>query len=292
MEQLLLEIHLKIMNQPYEVTLNPEPMMDVNWVRPAQFGRYLKPHRNVLILESGAKQPQQTSFAVTRNRWGTDQINIDVKGSNANDVALTIASRANEIRNTLQAAESRRLASFALKASNDALAEDIQDHWGIQIVWPKDAILQSKSDEFWLMERFMTRRKNGVNHDVTEIFFIHSEPIKEVDQLDPEYIVNRRDEVTQMHVHGSMENSYMIAERRVNPSSRRLTIDGLSAREIQGWWTMENDWMGGPYCSLTILDEKRNRVLTIEGCVYAPAFEKRPFIREVEGLLKRVDFVD
>jgi len=280
------------MNQPFEVASNPEPMMDIVWVEPDQFSRYLKPHRNVLILNVESNSPKQASLEVSRNKFGSDQVFIEVEGSNPHDAASVIASRSNEIRRTLQTTESRRLASRALRSSNKGLAGKVQDHWGIQMGWPKDATPAAKSSDFWLIDRSMTRRKNGMNHDVTQFFFIHSEPLKDIDQLDPTYIVDRRDEVTQLHVHGAQDNSYMLVERRVPTSSRRLTIDGLSAREVRGWWTMENDWMGGPYYSLTFLDVKRNRVVTIEGCVYAPAFKKRPYIREAEGLLKRVKFVD
>ena len=49
---------------------------------------------------------------------------------------------------------------------------------------------------------------------------------------------------------------------------------------------MENDFMGGPFYSLTLVDEGRGRLLTLEGYAYAPYFDKRPYIREVEGLIR------
>jgi hypothetical protein len=45
--------------------------------------------------------------------------------------------------------------------------------------------------------------------------------------------------------------------------------------------------MGGPFYSLTIVDEERGRLLTVEGYAYAPYFDKRPYIREVEGVVRR-----
>jgi hypothetical protein len=35
------------------------------------------------------------------------------------------------------------------------------------------------------------------------------------------------------------------------------------------------------------VDEARGRLVTLEGYAYAPYFDKRPYIREVEGILKR-----
>ena len=45
--------------------------------------------------------------------------------------------------------------------------------------------------------------------------------------------------------------------------------------------------MGGPFYSLTIVDEDEGRLLTMEGYAYAPYFDKRPYIREVGGLVRR-----
>ena len=45
--------------------------------------------------------------------------------------------------------------------------------------------------------------------------------------------------------------------------------------------------MGGPFYSLTVVDEARGRLITLEGYAYAPYFDKRPYIREVEGLVRR-----
>ncbi|MBA7543170.1 hypothetical protein ES705_35500 [subsurface metagenome] len=41
--------------------------------------------------------------------------------------------------------------------------------------------------------------------------------------------------------------------------------------------------MGGPFVSISQLDETRNRVVTIEGFVFAPAHEKRDLLRQVEA---------
>jgi len=50
--------------------------------------------------------------------------------------------------------------------------------------------------------------------------------------------------------------------------------------------------MGGPFISWTLVDEPRNRIVTLFGFVYAPKYEKRNHIRKVESLLRTVDFPD
>ena len=54
---------------------------------------------------------------------------------------------------------------------------------------------------------------------------------------------------------------------------------------MRGLWRVQGDMMGGPFVSLTRLDEQNNRVIVAEGFVYAPETEKRNFIRRIEAAL-------
>ena len=53
---------------------------------------------------------------------------------------------------------------------------------------------------------------------------------------------------------------------------------------------MKNGFMGGPYINYSMVDEKRNRVICIDGYVYCPKFDKREYLREQEALIKTITF--
>ena len=80
----------------------------------------------------------------------------------------------------------------------------------------------------------------------------------------------------------------MQIERRMTPSYEEVSFHGAFAAEVRGLWRMENDFMGGPYYSLTFYDEPNVRLITVEGYAYAPYFDKRPYMREIEGIVKSV----
>ena len=50
--------------------------------------------------------------------------------------------------------------------------------------------------------------------------------------------------------------------------------------------------MGGPFVNITQLDEKRNRIVTVEGFVYAPGNDKRDLLQQVEAIIYTLDFTD
>jgi hypothetical protein len=43
--------------------------------------------------------------------------------------------------------------------------------------------------------------------------------------------------------------------------------------------------MGGPFVHLAIVDENQSRILNIVGYVYAPQFNKRDYLREIEAMI-------
>ena len=186
----------------------------------------------------------------------------------------------------LQSLETDRFADVVALAPNEVIAREMLEKWGIQGLWPRDAMLANQSDDFTWIDRQLTRMKGGDNHDVQQGFFIHSEPYVSQDQLSLEHVLNRRDELTRKHVSGPTKGSYMTTERRYLPAYEEVEYEGMFALEVRGLWKMENDFMGGPFYSLTLVDAARGRLLTLEGYAYAPYFDKRPYIREVEGLIR------
>ncbi|MCB0408861.1 MAG: DUF4837 family protein [Flavobacteriales bacterium] len=53
-------------------------------------------------------------------------------------------------------------------------------------------------------------------------------------------------------------------------------------------WYVKGDFMGGPFINYTFVDEKRNKVISIDGYVYAPRFDKREYLRELEALIRSI----
>ena len=59
---------------------------------------------------------------------------------------------------------------------------------------------------------------------------------------------------------------------------------------MRGLWKVQNDFMGGPFVSLTVLDPSKKRVVTVEGNVYAPKNNKRNYIRQLEAMIYSLEF--
>ena len=85
----------------------------------------------------------------------------------------------------------------------------------------------------------------------------------------------------------------MITEPLFPPIVTEFKMKDTYTIEMQGLWRMHEGYaMGGPFISLTQLDEKRNKVITVEGFVFAPAHQKREFVRQMEAILYSIEIVE
>ncbi|OQX96309.1 MAG: hypothetical protein B6I24_11610 [Bacteroidetes bacterium 4572_128] len=82
-------------------------------------------------------------------------------------------------------------------------------------------------------------------------------------------------------------NSYMTIEKKFFPIFfQKFRKKERFFTRIRGLWkTNGKDKMGGPFVSLTTLDKKRNKIITIEAYVYKPNKSKRDLLRQLEAIL-------
>jgi len=49
-------------------------------------------------------------------------------------------------------------------------------------------------------------------------------------------------------------------------------------------WNMENAFMGGPFVHYAFVDKTGKQLICVDGYVFAPKFDKREFLRELEAI--------
>jgi len=50
------------------------------------------------------------------------------------------------------------------------------------------------------------------------------------------------------------------------------------------------DFMGGPFINYTMVDQRHQRVVTIDGYVYYPSKDKKNLLRQLEALIYTLSF--
>ena len=101
-------------------------------------------------------------------------------------------------------------------------------------------------------------------------------------------IIAHRDSIGKNYFEGTHEGSYMETELMIPPSIETTEISGMFVLETRGLWRMEGDFMGGPFLSYTIYDEKNDRILTVESLLYGPTAKKRNVVLEMEAMMRSI----
>jgi hypothetical protein len=120
--------------------------------------------------------------------------------------------------------------------------------------------------------------------------FIYYYPYTDPDAFEVDNLLDKRDAFLKKNVMGPNAGSYMTTERRFYTVKKEFLLKERYFVELRGLWKLENGFMGGPFVSLTTLDEENNRVVTVEGFVYAPKGRKRNLLRQVEAILYTLNF--
>jgi hypothetical protein len=124
---------------------------------------------------------------------------------------------------------------------------------------------------------------------------VHRHPYRSDSTFSVPYLVELRDSVTRAFVEGPDTGSYMIVQRSFEqmdlmPGGGETVLDGRFAYVMRGLFGMHGAKMGGPFVSLSTLNSEGTELVTVEGFVYAPQFNKREYLRELEAILFSLRF--
>jgi hypothetical protein len=121
-------------------------------------------------------------------------------------------------------------------------------------------------------------------HPVSQGLIIYTYPYVSDSTFDVANLVAKRNEFTK-NVQGTSEGTFMQSYIEFVPKEKEINLNGLYAKELRGLWHVKGDFMGGPFINYTFIDEKRNQVITVDGYVYCPRFDKREYLRELEAYI-------
>ena len=121
---------------------------------------------------------------------------------------------------------------------------------------------------------------------------VYSFPYTAQEQFGQEAILAMRNAVLGQIVSAQVPGSHMGTEyKHFPPVTRQVpalrdSIGGFYAMETRGLWKMlDGEAMGGPFVSLTRLDQVNGRVVTAETFIFAAGQKKRNALRQCEAIL-------
>lgn len=240
------------------------------------FDRVLNIFRNIIIVNIDPHQFTRTKMKFTRDKWAMEQIVLTINSPSEEEFRNFCVEHRQDIVDFLTRTEMNRLVK-ELKQKHSKVTFDLAKQiFDCEIFAPKELQSYKKGKEFvWTSNNTASGLENIV---------IYSYPYEGPHTFNKEYLCHKRDSVMQVNLPGEKPGMYMQTDTLCTVV-RPIVVHNNYAMEMRGLWIMRNDCMGGPYVSHHRVDTENNRVIVVEGFVYAPEKMKRGLIRRLEGSL-------
>ncbi|MDH6305621.1 hypothetical protein M2459_002088 [Parabacteroides sp. PF5-5] len=255
----------------------PEAAFKITYVTPADFNGLLTYVRNILILKIDNSTYTKVSLSYENDRWTQGQVVLTMTAPDQESIIEFMKSGdQNRIAKFFTNIEMNRAATLVGKNYSDIVMENVKSRFDIMLSVPTDiTYTRNAEDFFWA--------SNNANTGRTDII-VYTFPYTDPNTFTEQYLIAKRDSILKENLPGSFPDSYMATESRWI-SYTPVTIRGKYCGVLRGLWKMVGDMMGGPFVSHVRLDEVNNRVIVVEGFVYAPETNKRNYIRRIEAAL-------
>lgn len=266
----------ELLTSPVPYLAQSEPLFSLINVPPTGFNKLFKVHRNIIAFQI---DPQIDSVGVLfrKDIWSDPQCVVQVCAHDAEGAAQLLDKQGWAIARYVEQSERDRIIRNAKLYEQRSLFQTVSEKFGGSLHFPNSYKLRKATDDFiWIADD-----KQYVYQDV----LIYRYPASEDHPFTADNIIRHRNEVLQMNVPGMFDNTYMTTSEYFAPVVEYLKYKDRNLVQTRGMWEVENDYMGGPFVSHSFYSPDGKDIIVVEGFVYAPRYDKRAYLRQVEALL-------
>lgn len=253
-----------------------EPLYNLVNVIPSGFTDLFRVHRNIFIFNI---DPQLTSTGMNYQSdvWSSPQCVVQLSARDAAEAdSLLMKNKAN-IMSVIEQAERDRIIRNSILYEEVGLAPQVKEIFGGSPHFPSGYKLRKKTSDFvWIADD---------KQYITQGILIYKYPVDSKDPLSLQEIISHRNSTMMVNVPGMFENTYMTTGEYMQPTVEYIKFRGREFAQTRGLWEVVNDYMGGPFVSHSFYSPDGKDIIVAEGFVYAPRFDKRHYLRQVESIL-------
>ncbi|NQV74129.1 DUF4837 family protein [bacterium] len=225
-----------------------------------------------------------TSVISKRDLWRKDQQIVYLLGDTDSSLVALLAERGDDIRYTFNVITRERVGEDMFKKGRQPKIEaDLMRKHGFAVNAQHDYFSAIDSTNFvWL--------RRVVSSDSWRSLFVYYIEDFNPNSLTPEWVYEARERLTETWIRGNMDGFVSIDFRR-ELNTENIDFLGHFAYETRGLWHMVGRdpekgiveyGMGGPFVNYTFYDESSRRLYMLDGMVFAPGYDKREFLRQME----------
>ena len=237
------------------------------------FSGFSRSSRNIIFIN----KTSNPEFFFEADKYARPQIYLEIKGNSIKSLLDQIDKSKKEAINKFTNGEieenKRRILKSPLK--DTSAMEDFL----IDMKMPSAYSLYKQDKNFiWYQKQIQKGHSNIIATQLSSQ--------KNIFDYNTQSLIKLRDSIGKSFLPGRNPESFMVSEKEYLPYQKKITYYGIKMLETRGTWEVKGDFMGGPFLNYLVEDKLNDRVLFIEGFVFAPSKRKRDNIIELEAIIK------
>lgn len=248
----------------------------------------LEQHRNIVEIEIGPGAEGKNTVTLSKDKWSNDQLVFRAYATDREEWNKLLKTDFPRVVEMINDKEIDRLQKNLRRNGNKELEAKVKEQFGVEILLPLDCEVAIEKNNFIWMKRERVKYLGNTGHDITQGFMVYRYPYTGENDFMHDSLMATRDSILKKYVPGPKEGTYMSTEYRYPPESREVSIGGQYAVYTQGLWRTENYFMGGPFRRLATTSKVGNEMIVVSGFVFAPKFDKREYVRELDAVISSV----
>ena len=237
------------------------------------FSGFSRSSRNIIFIN----KTSNPEFFFEVDKYARPQIYLEIKGNSIKSILEQIDKSKKEAINKFTNGEieesKRRILKSPLKDTK------AMDDFLINMKMPSAYSLYKQDKNFiWYQKQIQKGHSNII---VTQL-----PSQKNIFDYNIPSVIKLRDSIGKVFLPGRNPESFMISEKEYLPYQKKVNYYGIKMLKTRGTWEVKGDFMGGPFLNYLIEDKLNDRVLFVEGFVFAPSKRKRDNIIEFEAIIK------
>ncbi|MBI9037354.1 MAG: DUF4837 family protein [Bacteroidales bacterium] len=262
----------------------PEPAFSVVNIPEPKFKKMFQLHRNIFIVNIDEKI-KKTNIETKKDLWAQPQRVIKITAP-SEEAFLKAFNKSKESFTLLfDKVERRRIIGTFKSFADISIKNELKDKFGISMIIPGGFYIAQKGKDFiWLRKE---------THTFGEGILIYSYDYTDTIAYEPKRIIDIRDSITKQFIPGPSDGSYMkVSQDVIYPFFKEINFNNNFAIETRGLWKVEGNFMGGPFLSYTLVNDKSLKVITADAYLYNPKEKKVKYMRQLEAILYSLSFVE
>ncbi len=255
-----------------------EPLFSMRQMPVQAFSGLARKNRTFIWIREG----KDKGFNLLQNKYATPQLGAVISGTNS-EIVDQIKEHHETIVSKFKTIETKEKQS-RIRKSLEKIPQ-LSKNLGINLNIPSAYRIAKEEDTFFWIRK-------DIPHGSMNLM-IYELPMGTItkDSNTIGSIIKMRDSIGTLKIPaGENGISHFITEKAYAPYLYETKLANRFTFETKGTWEIKDRFMSGPFVNYAIQDEKNNRLLVLEGFVFAPSVNKRDNMFELEAIIKSIKF--